>query len=390
MIVLLVVIAVLLVLLLGKTGQSGAVSGQGGITGQVASQGGVSTGLVSPTPAFGAVTAPPVPDSGVVIITPNVPPIITPTTPPVPVPAAPTAVKVFYYEKELDEFTEAVGNSLMLHAQAYPVESFTNSSYKWSVSDPSVIKLEPDSYGNTCTLTILKHQPGGVTLTVECEGTKKDVKVYTKPGSSAGPVTLTADIQYRINIFLSNFSEQSFLNMQMSTAPDDQLMKFVWIYCKINNPAAIHYEGSYETVTLEDMNAQLNRFFGITRTPYEWASYMLDQWNSFEYHDGRFWFPAASGESYNKFTVAYEMMNNGDGTYTVSFQVFELGLEEYWNTPGINNFYYKLSNDETAAYVAAERIKPVQGGTAVVRDYTKSNGVVTYQLISYTVWDLKG
>lgn len=334
----------------------------------------------------------PSPTSQIIVISPTPAPATpTPTPTPAPTPSVPDLVRVFYKDVEKTEFTAAVGESVPLNAQAYPIESFTNASFTWSASDPSVLKLEPAAYGRTCTVTVLKKVSAPVTLTVSCSGKAAYVTVYTKDAAPtvppAGKVDLNKDIQYRINIFLSNFSEQGFLNMQLNTAPDDQLMKFVWVYCKINHSDAISYEGAYETISLGTMNEYLNRFFGITRSPVNGASYMLDQWNSFDYHDGKFWFPAASGEAYNKFTVAYEMMSNGDGTYTVSFQVFEVGLEEYWNTPGVDNAYYHKSNDEISNYVLNGYLTPIKGGTAVVRDYTY-NGRATYQLISYTVWDI--
>ena len=102
-----------------------------------------------------------------------------PTIPPTPTPK-PDSVKVFYYEKELEEFTEPVGTVLTLKAMAYPADTFANATFKWSVSDESVVKLEPGDNPNECKITILKFQPGGVILTVDCNGTTKDVKVYTK------------------------------------------------------------------------------------------------------------------------------------------------------------------------------------------------------------------
>ena len=42
-----------------------------------------------------------------------------------------------------------------------------------------------------------------------------------------------------------------------------------------------------------------------------------------------------------------------------------------------------------AALVSSKRVKPVQGGTAIVKDF-KFNSVDTYQIIKYDVWDLKG
>ena len=135
-------------------------------------------GLDNPgTTGQGTITAPtptPAPD-------PNQQTIIAqpPTPSPTPIPV-PESVKVFFFEDEKDEFTEKVGEAVKLKAVAYPVDQFPNASFKWSVNDESVIKLTISEDTKECEVLCLKHQPGGVTLTVECNGVKKDVKVYTK------------------------------------------------------------------------------------------------------------------------------------------------------------------------------------------------------------------
>ena len=214
------------------------------------------------------------------------------------------------------------------------------------------------------------------------------MRVYTKENTAqAGtPVNLTAEIQYRVNVFLSNFSEQHMAPFHVANASDDQLLQFVHLYLKINHANLITYEAGEETISLADMNDNLQRFFARSVSPVEGQTYMLDAWNSFRYSGGRFRFTAADGESYNYFTVVDEMTRNADGTYTVRFQVYELGLEEYWNTPGIDGSFYRLDSDGVAAMVWGERVIPVQGGTAVLRDYTKPNGVVTYQILDYDIW----
>ena len=124
----------------------------------------------------GQITAPtvaPTEDPGTVIIQP-------PTPSPTPTPV-PESVKVFFFEDEKTEFTEPVGNSVKLKAIAYPVDQFPDARFKWSVNDESVIKLTVSEDTKECEVLILKHQPGGVTMTVECNGVKAEVRVYTKP-----------------------------------------------------------------------------------------------------------------------------------------------------------------------------------------------------------------
>lgn len=201
---------------------------------------------------------------------------------------------------------------------------------------------------------------------------------------SAGAVKLDADLQYRINIFLSNFSEQGVLSFNSSNAADDFLIRFVRLYYKINHHDLITYENGEECLSLDTANLYLNRFFGRTIEPVNGQEFMIDAWHSFRFENGAFRFEAADGESHNGFTVVYGMTKNADGTYTVQFQNYELDLDEYWDK-GMENSLYQLDNDGVADLVWAGRATPVQGGTAVVRDYS-FNGRATFQILSYEVW----
>ena len=125
----------------------------------------------------GTITAPtptPTPDPSQITV------IDTPPTLPPPPGPVPESVKVFFFEDEKEEFTEKVGEAVKLKAVAYPVDQFPNATFKWSVNDESVIKLTVSDDTKECEVLCLKHQPGGVTLTVECNGVQKQVHVYTK------------------------------------------------------------------------------------------------------------------------------------------------------------------------------------------------------------------
>ena len=92
----------------------------------------------------------------------------------------PENVKVFFFEDEKEEFTLAVGEAVRLKAVAYPTDRFANAGFSWTVSDPSVLELSPSADTRECAILCLKHQPGGVTLTVNCLGVAREIKIYTK------------------------------------------------------------------------------------------------------------------------------------------------------------------------------------------------------------------
>ena len=106
---------------------------------------------------------------------------ITPMPPPSPTPGpTPEELKVFYYETELEEFTEKVGESVRLRVRAYPEADFADAAYQWSISDPRRVKITVSEDTRTCTVLCLKHEPGPLTLTVSCNGVEKQITVYTR------------------------------------------------------------------------------------------------------------------------------------------------------------------------------------------------------------------
>ncbi len=106
---------------------------------------------------------------------------ITPMPPPSPtVGPAPEEMKVFYYETELEEFTEKVGESVRLKVKAYPEADFGDAVFQWSVSDERRIKITVSEDTKSCTVLCLKHEGGAVTLTVRCNGVEKQITVYTR------------------------------------------------------------------------------------------------------------------------------------------------------------------------------------------------------------------
>lgn len=207
------------------------------------------------------------------------------------------------------------------------------------------------------------------------------------PTPAVGVIKLDAETQYQANVFLSNFSEQSFGNYDLADVPYGQMIQYIHIFCKINRHDLITYQSGEETISKADVNALMNRFFSTTYAPAEDEEFYLGYGSHFYYAGGYYRFIAADGESYNKFTVVDELSRNNDGTITASFQVYEVGLEEYWNVPGVDRAYYYMSSDQVADMVWAERVRPVQGGVALLRPYD-NNGVASYQLLRYEIWDI--
>ena len=135
----------------------------------------VSTSLNGQDASSGRITNPPT-DA------PSATPIYVieepPTPPPTPTPTV-SEIKIFFFEKELTEFTMHEGDEpLTIKAQVYPIEDFSDAKLKWSVDDESVFKLTPSEDTKECKCEILSRKDGGVKLSVTCNGFEYSIRVY--------------------------------------------------------------------------------------------------------------------------------------------------------------------------------------------------------------------
>ena len=101
-----------------------------------------------------------------------------PTPPPTPTPTV-SEIKIFYYEKELEDFTMHEGDEpLTIKATVFPIEDFSDAKLTWRVDDDSVLKITPSEDTKECKCEILARKNGGVKLTGSCNGTEHSIRVY--------------------------------------------------------------------------------------------------------------------------------------------------------------------------------------------------------------------
>lgn len=206
------------------------------------------------------------------------------------------------------------------------------------------------------------------------EATEAPTTEATQPTQTERPATpsgvnlldsFNGEERYQINVFLSNFSEQSFKSYPCS---DREMVDFGFIYAKINNREVFYSKDGYYCVDKVNMDSILKRFFGKTANIPSADNYM-------HYSDGTYYFPAADGESYAYCSFATNMVSLGNGTYQVEFAVYG-----NVNPHDSMSAFYRMTPSQ-AAYDS--RLEYLYSGTAVVKDYLRSNGVESYQLISY-------
>ena len=206
------------------------------------------------------------------------------------------------------------------------------------------------------------------------------------PGGEVKEVMLSRNDQYRINIFLSNFSElwfneydngtPNYEKIEAQSASAGELISFVCSHCWINNQADLlsRWTESGVYMTIDEINAKTERFFGRTVT--------LEDARSYGYHvDGnRIYDQVGVGESYDHMTVADSMWKKTDNTYIVYFSIY-IANDKYDAGPGLigDTSVYYLTPNEAAVDTG---VSYYMSGVAEVRPYI-NHGNDTYQLISY-------
>ena len=161
---------------------------------------------------------------------------------------------------------------------------------------------------------------------IEWENKTKPESIYSSLSSE--------DIR-KLNVFLSNFSEAYLYDFDSNYYDEGEAVKFAFIHNLINNDSNIVYQGMEMGISLADVNSTLNKYFGVSVSPstkYVYNSYYSgDRYYNYtvvwEYRNGMFWTSAASGETYDYFTIVNNLIDLKDGTYRAEFNVYYAGYD---------------------------------------------------------------
>ncbi len=197
---------------------------------------------------------------------------------------------------------------------------------------------------------------------------------------------LSGDRQYWANIFVSDFIEQFMSEYPAENGSDYELARFAHRFCKINRQDAITYESGsdeiiYETITLDTVNELCGRFFGLELDPAEGVLPTVLWGPDVRFENGKFYFPAADGEAYNRFAVVTSSQSRPDGNVLLSFDVYDVNLDEYWRQ-GIDGAFYRMTSAEAQTVEASGRITRVASGTAEALPVEQNghDGYILYRL----------
>jgi hypothetical protein len=201
-------------------------------------------------------------------------------------------------------------------------------------------------------------------------------------------IELDSEEQKYVNTYITNFVEQYFFDFDSDSATAEQLLDFVHIHLKINAYDQISYETkgdiTFETFTVSEATKVISKYFALYFTEDDCKALPAppetygDQPAGPFYEDGKIWYEAADGESYNLIGIVDSVLNNTDGTLTLEFTIYSIDYEVYneLDMDGIAA-YYSMTPEQAAADSTLTRVKT---GTAVVTNAQSGD----YLLISYS------
>lgn len=202
------------------------------------------------------------------------------------------------------------------------------------------------------------------------------------------PITLSPTVLKTVDPRISALAEYGVCDLEADLNGEYELVSFAHFYTKRHDPDAIVYEsgedGSYETLTLEQVNAVLGRLLGKRVSPAEGTDYTAlrnDNYVQHEtYRDGRFRWPAADGEICQCFALAQSgTLQEGAGRVIVQFTVYRADLD-YLSEVDLADLE-ALYPAEAKALVTEGKLTREREGNAALLKVGDS-----YLLLSYATW----
>ncbi|MBO4901560.1 MAG: hypothetical protein J5518_02020 [Lachnospiraceae bacterium] len=200
-------------------------------------------------------------------------------------------------------------------------------------------------------------------------------------------VTITKDMQKKLNVFLSNFAEQGMCKYDYGHPDIPALGYFAFRWSYLNKYKDVQVQGNYYTVSYDVVKKLVDKYMGYSVSKEELANYgRPDELHQGFFQNGDYYIPAADGESYTAFAVVESAEDVGGDNLRLTFVVYDLDLDIYWDcNEGIPSKYYTLSGKE-----AADLATPAEGGFSEITESTRGFAIVhkdgdSYKLRYYEV-----
>ncbi len=199
-----------------------------------------------------------------------------------------------------------------------------------------------------------------------------DQEVATGISVADDTIKLSAERQEYVNGFVTAFARQRINILDTANAGIEQYVDFAHIYFVINGYKQISTKTrgdlSFEIFSFDDARSIIAKYFGYLlkeedckKLPAPPSTYG-DQPAGPYFEDGKFWYEAAGGESYNILAVVDTCKNNGDGTHMLHFSVYTVDSEDY-SKDDVFKKYMKLTSSEAKK---DKTLKKFATGTAKV------------------------
>ncbi|MBR6377504.1 MAG: hypothetical protein IKS05_07055 [Oscillospiraceae bacterium] len=202
-----------------------------------------------------------------------------------------------------------------------------------------------------------------------------------------------------LNPYVSYFAEQNILHRAEDFSTEYDVVSFLHLWFKLHDREAIVYadvdaekpefSGSFETLTLEQMNHAADQLLGMQLSPAEGTDYTVLRGDNYAQHEhyagGKFFFPAADGDQYPRFALCTQASSFDGGqpnSVGVSFKVYE-PTEKYPGEPDREELQ-KLYIDVASAMESRGELRLCQIGTATLQK-TESG----YRMLDYNAQDME-
>ncbi len=184
-----------------------------------------------------------------------------------------------------------------------------------------------------------------------------------------------------LNVFLSNFSEESITSLHPRKADGYSLLDYVMIHYFINNCSRItvvtEADVSYFRIEQDTVDSCLSRFFDITLEPQSYTS-EDSPGDFYAYRDGAYWCPAISDGTFNRFSVVSEVIAQEEGISLVNFDIYELNPDTYASSGMPDDLYcYSAKTIQDSGYDVAF----IGSGKAVVSGNLSEEDSLNWRLL---------
>ena len=203
------------------------------------------------------------------------------------------------------------------------------------------------------------------------------------------PIKITDDLQYKLNLYMSNFSEQNFRMNNLTSS----MAHFALEWKKINKSLKPEEAGGRTCyrITHSDMNEILSKYFGTNLEEGDLSECGDDNeyggYIDYESEDGIYYCePAADGDMYahNAFTVvtSAESLQGEDPCVhmRLRFKVYRPDTDDY-DAKGIGKEHYSLSAAKASDLASKGKLYEAYEGSAIIEKAGEDYWLLSYGIL---------